>query len=80
MKRPILRMVASSHKTPIVNGPDSRLINPASKYPRMATGALVLRLDDDSAVGRSSGGVNDLVVMASAFGASHGSLLTGFFD
>ena len=76
MKRPILRMAgASFHPAPIVNRSDSRFIDLPSINPLMAAGATVACLDDDGAMGWASGGMNDLSIVALAFGAFHGDLL-----
>lgn len=80
MNLPILRMIASSHKTPIVSRSKSRFIDPTSIRPFMAAGAFVLRLDDDGVTRGASGSVDDRIVVASAFRAFHGGLLTGFLD
>ena len=75
MKRPILRMIASSHKTPIVNRSKSRFIDPSSIRPFVAAGTPMLCFDDDGVARGASGSVDDCIVVALAFGASHGGLL-----
>lgn len=80
MNLPILRMIASSHKTPIVNRSEPWFIDSTPIRPFVAAGAPVGGFDDDRAVGWSASGVNDLVVMVAAFGAFHGGLLAGLFD
>ena len=80
MKRPILRMIASSHKTPIINRSKSRFIDPSSIRPFMTAGTPMLCFDDDGVARGPSGSVDNRVVVASAFWAFHGGLLAGLFD
>lgn len=80
MNLPILRMIASSYKTPIVNRSKSRLIDSTPIRPFMTAGAPVFCLDDDRVARGAPGTVDDRIVVALAFGALHGGLLTGLFD
>ena len=81
MKRPILRMTDTSlHPAPIVNRGDTRFVDLPAIGPCMAAMAPMLCLNDDRAACWAPCGVDNRVVVASAFGAFHGSLLAGLFD
>lgn len=76
MNLPILRMTDTSfHPAPIVNRSNRWFIDLTAINPFMAAIAPMLSFDDNRAARGAPGAVENRVVVASAFGASHGGLL-----